>query len=385
MKIFLYIGEVNGTLNASKSVHTYPQRIVNSCLTLILLALVSYAPHVEAVVFTEAWNATPAKIYTPQSDDINPVFIQGDLGLWHLGDTVSEFTDCGPVINSADVSASISSTTNTKALRLTSLDSNSGCGDNIWVTLFTKVAPQYLGIEVNINPTLSIPLAQDTIISFEEIGTLDNPQPGYDTCINPPCGDTISIMIEETGGTVLAYVLQRAPSATTNTRYSVYREIFLDPSQGTHQRDLYADFKSIPAFNPAGTHEIIDIKFEVDEHGVGVIDNLVIGPSGSQPDQDGDGIPDISDNCPVTSNAAQLNTDGDPQGDACDTDDDNDGMPDTFELQHNLNPLDASDANSDPDGDGYSNLTEYTAGTDPRNPQSRPSIKAMPWLPLLLN
>ncbi len=44
------------------------------------------------------------------------------------------------------------------------------------------------------------------------------------------------------------------------------------------------------------------------------------------------------DNCPSISNANQLNTDGDTQGNACDTDDDNDGVPDTKDNA----PLDAS-------------------------------------------
>ena len=49
----------------------------------------------------------------------------------------------------------------------------------------------------------------------------------------------------------------------------------------------------------------------------------------SLPDGDKDGVPDAKDNCPTTSNADQLDTDGDKQGNACDTDDDNDNVPDT--------------------------------------------------------
>ena len=48
-------------------------------------------------------------------------------------------------------------------------------------------------------------------------------------------------------------------------------------------------------------------------------------------DTDSDGVFDCIDNCPSVSNADQLNTDGDPTGDVCDTDDDNDGIPDTTE------------------------------------------------------
>jgi ligand-binding sensor domain-containing protein len=45
---------------------------------------------------------------------------------------------------------------------------------------------------------------------------------------------------------------------------------------------------------------------------------------------------------------------------------DHDGMPNDWELAHKLNPLDPTDAFTDADGDGLSNLREYQLGTDPR-------------------
>ena len=98
-----------------------------------------------------------------------------------------------------------------------------------------------------------------------------------------------------------------------------------------------------------------------------------------------------ADNCPAVHNPSQRNSDGDGQGDACGPDDDNDGMPDSFELANGFDPLDPADAGLDADGDGFTNLAEFTAGTDPNDPNSFPTqVKAtpllhLPWLaPLLL-
>ena len=46
------------------------------------------------------------------------------------------------------------------------------------------------------------------------------------------------------------------------------------------------------------------------------------------PDDDGDGVPDESDNCPTVANVDQADHDFDNFGDACDADDDNDKSPD---------------------------------------------------------
>jgi len=66
-------------------------------------------------------------------------------------------------------------------------------------------------------------------------------------------------------------------------------------------------------------------------------------------------------------------------------DSDNDGMPDYWENQHDLNPL-VDDASGDVDNDGYTNLEEYQLGSDPtdRNDPEQQPVKAMPWIPLLL-
>ncbi len=128
-------------------------------------------------------------------------------------------------------------------------------------------------------------------------------------------------------------------------------------------------------------------------------------------DHDSDGLSATVDNCPVINNPAQTNSDGDGQGDACDEDDDNDGvpddfddfpldpgettdtdgdgignnadldddndlLPDEFEIANGLDPLNAADAAEDQDADGFSNIAEYQAGTNINDPRSNPAANA---------
>ncbi len=117
-------------------------------------------------------------------------------------------------------------------------------------------------------------------------------------------------------------------------------------------------------------------------------------------DQDNDCIADSSDNCPSDANPDQADSDEDGLGDICDDcpadphndldgdticgdsdpDDDGDGMPDAWEENYfGLNPL-IDDGAGDLDGDGYTNVAEYTSGTDPADETSLP-IEAVEVIP----
>ena len=79
-------------------------------------------------------------------------------------------------------------------------------------------------------------------------------------------------------------------------------------------------------------------------------------------DEDGDTVPNGSDNCPLIPNTDQLDTDGDGLGNLCDLDDDNDGLSDFEEIfPHGTDPL-----NPDTDGDGLLDGEEvFTYFTNP--------------------
>ena len=96
-------------------------------------------------------------------------------------------------------------------------------------------------------------------------------------------------------------------------------------------------------------------------------------------DSDADGTNDKADNCPLISNASQLDTDGDGIGDACDEDANEDGDKDSDGVldSDDAFPLDpkeqldsdgdgiGNNADTDDDGDGLSDIIEIKIGYDP--------------------
>jgi len=98
-----------------------------------------------------------------------------------------------------------------------------------------------------------------------------------------------------------------------------------------------------------------------------LVDPLVLDPGGQATvyssngdslweltvDSDSDGVTDPTDNCPSVPNADQVNSDGaNDGGDACDSDDDNDGIPDNNPDNCRTIPnVDQTDSNGDGCGD----------------------------------
>jgi hypothetical protein len=73
-----------------------------------------------------------------------------------------------------------------------------------------------------------------------------------------------------------------------------------------------------------------------------------------------------------TMKIGEEDTDGDGTPDSDDLDDDNDGIPDTWEEQFQMNQKDPKDAEMDFDNDGFSSLLEYLSDSDPFDPNSNP-------------
>jgi hypothetical protein len=96
---------------------------------------------------------------------------------------------------------------------------------------------------------------------------------------------------------------------------------------------IYSFFDSFDAF-PLDASETADS----DSDGVGDNSDAFPDDATESLDSDNDSVGDNADNCPSLSNSDQLNTDGDSEGDACDSDDDNDGFSDDQEELDGTNP-----------------------------------------------
>jgi len=231
--------------------------------------LESLEPRLLLSAATESWTRAAARQYEPS--DAYPTLISGDMGKWVVDDTVSSFPECGPTQNYAEISGGV------LELHAAESDPQYGCADNIWVTLFQG----FTGIPLN--GAQAIPFDQQTEISFEVGGELDDPEELWFSSLGY---SSVSISLETKSGIMLDYIFDRHEDRRENSAYEHHgigqkREIFLDPLGGSYTRDLWADMSTIPAFvdGPPSASDLLihSITFEVSDTGWGSLDNLYIG------------------------------------------------------------------------------------------------------------
>ena len=185
--------------------------------------------------------------------------------------------------------------------------------------------------------------------------------------------------------TILVTPVNDAPTITStppsgslisNQRFSYQVEV-ADPDDANNGRSILFNLSNAPAGMTVSSTGLIEwTPPDSSPDNVTVIVSVSDGgEDNAQPatqtftrtilfDIDNDGIVNGQDNCVDIANPEQLNFDGDLLGDLCDEDDDNDTLPDQFEIENGLDPQNPSDAELDSDGDGRTNANEFTDGGD---------------------
>ncbi len=211
---------------------------------------------------------------------------------------------------------------------------------------------------------LALDLADDHIlngsagglISLEDTGLFDQ-NPGTFVIPNSPTGQTVTdvqtILDSETSTTGTTTITIELTDGTIVTTVIVGQANPDSDGDGTFNSE--DDFPNNPNETTDTDGDGIGDNADPDDDGDGILDEdeTTDTITTTDTDSDGDTIANDVDNCPSNYNTAQTDTDGDLEGDACDVDDDNDGVDDVDDQF----PLDGGET-TDTDQDGIGNNTD---------------------------
>jgi hypothetical protein len=172
--------------------------------------------------------------------------------------------------------------------------------------------------------------------------------------------DTITITTTSVGmgggSTGIRFVFSSLDSASgpiTGFEKSSGSNLVLNPTFTDDSITFDLGFFTSPS-QPRVTTISIATTPDSDEDGDGVPDANDSCPLDPENDDDGDGFCEVDDNCPSISNINQSDVDGDGIGDACERDSDGDGVADDLDNC----PLDAHPNQTDSDGDGVGDICD---------------------------
>jgi len=204
--------------------------------------------------------------------------------------------------------------------------------------------------------------------AFVSTVALSRPALAASIFVSAPGSSTIS---EPAGSTTFTITLSQAPTSAVSIDLNSSDEAQCLPSpvqavlDGTNwDTGVVVTIQAVDDALPDGTHDCTiltapafsgdDNYFKVDAPDVTV---SVLDDEPALPDGDGDGVPDVSDNCPSVANPGQADIDGDGAGDACDLDDDGDGVSDAIE--------NAAPNGGDGNGDTFADATQWGVASLP--------------------
>ncbi|MFK7828492.1 MAG: thrombospondin type 3 repeat-containing protein [Congregibacter sp.] len=243
-----------------------------------------------------------------------------------------------------------------------SLSPSSTSLNHVHLTLNESGVYTLLASENGLDTSFNFRLEYARIPGTDDGGAIVNGTPRTGTLAN---GELIAFQFQASSGDTVSATLSETAATTS---FAPFLELY-DPTGTLLALDLDNTSATVnEALTSTGTYTLLVASLTGFSYG-GSGDFSLSLSGATIPDQDDDGVPDLTDNCPSISNSVQQDTDGDSLGDACDSDDDNDGLTDSEESSIGTNPLLV-----DTDGDGFADSEEVDFETNPLDADSLPSI-----------